>query len=109
MEEREDTLQIAWTTVDGSTNAESFARTIIDSGLAACVQIDSPVRSVYIWEGKVESAVEARVWIKFPKENGEALYQLVRKLHPYDVPQWIVMQAAGVSKAYAQWIDDSTR
>lgn len=102
-------LQIAWTTVESAADADSLAAVIIESGLAACVQIDGPIRSVYTWKGRLETGSETRLWIKFPQRNATALWKLVDRMHPYEVPQWVVIETAAVAEAYANWVEEITR
>lgn len=96
-------LRIAWTTVETTTDAESLAREIMDSHLAACVQMDSPVRSMFRWKGKLETSEEIRLWVKYPAGNEEALQRLVNTHHPYEVPQWVSVDAETMARAYGEW------
>jgi periplasmic divalent cation tolerance protein len=102
------TLRIAWTTVETSDDAGQLANGIMESKLAACVQIDGPVRSVYPWKGRIESAEEYRLWIKYPAKNEAELQRLVHRVHPYEVPQWVAVDSAAVSDAYLEWIRNET-
>jgi periplasmic divalent cation tolerance protein len=101
-------LRIAWTTVEKPEDANSLATSIMESRLAACVQMDSPIRSYFHWKGKLESTNEIRLWIKYPKQNEEALQDLVKRTHPYEVPQWIAVDAAAVMAAYGEWASSTT-
>lgn len=99
----EKALLIGWTTVDSEAAAESLAREIVEQGLAACVQIDNSIQSIYKWEGAVQSEREWRLMIKFTAEQGERLSAFIEENHPYDVPEWIVVQADQVSYGYLKW------
>ena len=68
---------IAWTTVDSESAAESLARELIQRGLAACVQVDEPVQSIYKWEGAVQSGREWRLMIKFSAAQNEQLNMFI--------------------------------
>ena len=57
-------LMIAWTTVATRSDAERLASGAVTAGLAACVQIDGPMRSIYRWEGKIENSDEFRLTFK---------------------------------------------
>ncbi|NDV63181.1 divalent-cation tolerance protein CutA [Puniceicoccales bacterium CK1056] len=96
-------LRIAWTTVETPEDANRLAHAIMESRQAACVQIDGPVRSLFHWEGKLESSNEVRLWIKYPKQNESALQKLVDEAHPYEVPQWVAVDAVAVMTAYGEW------
>ena len=97
-------LRIAWTTVETVEDAEALARKIVESKLAACAQIDGPIHSVYPWKGEIESAREYRLWVKYPEENENALRECVQRFHPYEVPQWISVDAASASDGYLEWV-----
>ena len=58
-------MLIAWTTVASREEADHLASEAVRLGLAACVQVDGPVRSHYRWEAKVENAEEFRLCFKF--------------------------------------------
>jgi periplasmic divalent cation tolerance protein len=96
-------MQIAWTTVGKRTDAEILAREAVRQNLAACVQIDGPITSVYRWEGRVEQAEEFRLQFKFLPEQRAALSALVHSRHPYATPEWIVLEATEVGEKYLSW------
>lgn len=100
-------LRIAWTTVATATDASRLAQSIVAAKLAACVQIDGPIHSVYPWEGKIECSEEFRLWLKYPASNEEAVRELVHRLHPYSVPQWVAVEAQSVGTAYLHWVRES--
>jgi periplasmic divalent cation tolerance protein len=97
-------LNIVITTFPDQAHAEKVANLLIEEKLAACVQIDSPVTSIYSWQGKVEREKEVRVWIKCQAERLSELESKVKQHHPYEIPQWIVLQADQVSEAYLDWV-----
>ena len=96
-------LMIVWTTVASRVDAERIAGAAVSSGLAACVQIDGPVRSLYRWEGKLETSDEFRLTFKCMPGQLPALEKHVLETHPYDTPEWIVVEAAAVGEKYLSW------
>src|SRR6476620_9152292 len=82
-------LLIGWTTLPSRDAAERVARFLVSENLAACAQIDGPIRSFYQWEGKLNEDEEFRLTLKFSAAKTEALEKRLRALHPYSVPQWI--------------------
>ena len=96
-------MYVAWTTVGSEAEAAVLASLLVEEGLAACVQIDGPVRSFYRWRGKTESATECRLWIKCTVERIGAVEARVREAHPYEVPQWVALLADRVDPEYARW------
>jgi periplasmic divalent cation tolerance protein len=96
-------MYIAWTTVGSREEADRLASAVIERNLAACVQVDGPIRSHYQWQGKVESGEEWRLWLKCLPEALPALEHHVLAHHPYNTPQWIVVSAEQVGEKYLSW------
>lgn len=91
------------TTVASRDDALRLARGLVAERLAACVQIDAGVTSVYRWAGAVCEEAELRLTIKTVPERLQALQDFLAAHHPYQVPQFLVsrMQA---SEAYWRWV-----
>jgi periplasmic divalent cation tolerance protein len=96
-------LRVALTTLPSPEVAEALAREAVAAGLAACAQVDGPVRSHYLWEGKACAAQEWRLTLKVAAEREPALRQWALERHPYATPQWVVL-AADASEAYREWV-----
>ena len=94
---------VGWTTVASEETARELAQGLVKARLAACVQISSPITSVYVWQGKQEETQEWRLTVKFPSSNALALEEWLKAHHPYKVPQWVALQAQLVSLDYLQW------
>ena len=88
--------------------ADGLARTLVEEGLAACVNVHGPMTSTYRWQGQVEVEPERQVVIKTTRTRLAALEARLRALHPYDLPEFVVIDAAA-SDAYAGWVNDTTR
>jgi len=84
-----------------------MARTLVEDRLAACVNIVGGVDSVYRWKGAVEEAAEILLLIKTSVEKLDALEAAVRRLHSYDVPEFLILQIDGGSVAYLNWLRES--
>jgi len=100
-------IVIATTTVSDSTRARDIANELIAQSAAACVQIDGPVQSVYRWDGETCADTEWRLTIKTTAASLARCRDIVLRLHPYEMPQWIVVTATSVDDAYARWVADS--
>ncbi len=96
-------LLIGWTTVATEAEARRLAEAWVDPGLAACVQIEGPIRSLYRWEGKLEVADEYRLMVKFTPERASAVEACLERLHPYTTPEWVVVRAEKVAEKYLSW------
>ncbi|MGV6819159.1 MAG: divalent-cation tolerance protein CutA [Parvularcula sp.] len=96
-------LVIVQTTLPDLSTAQRVARALVDTKLAACVQL-SPVMSVFFWEGDLEEAKEFRLDIKTSPARLSALLSEVERVHPYDVPEILVHDQVASSRRYAQWV-----
>ncbi len=90
------------------TSATALAEELIKQHLAACVNVSSAGRSIYRWQGKIESAEEFQVWIKTRKQHYDRVEQLIKMMHPYELPEIIMVPIIGGLTAYLQWINDET-
>ena len=97
------------TTLPADADGEGFGRALVEERLAACVNVLSIMDSVYRWEGRVEQETERQVVMKTSRERVDALWDRVRELHPYEVPEFIVIPIADGSDAYLRWIGEGTR
>jgi periplasmic divalent cation tolerance protein len=92
------------TTTVGSLNAARvLARRILDERLAACVQLDDGVTSLYRWQGELHDEREVRLVIKTLPACEDALRALFAKHHPYQLPQFLAI-AMRASRAYGEWV-----
>ena len=69
---------------EGKLDAIALGRTLVEEGLAACVNVLPPMESVYRWQGSVHQDAERQLVIKTRAERLDALYGRLRTLHPYD-------------------------
>ncbi|QDD62821.1 divalent-cation tolerance protein CutA [Herbaspirillum seropedicae] len=88
--------------------AERIADALVEQGLAACVNILPPVKSVYRWQGKVQRDTEVPVFIKTTQACYQALEQVILQAHPYDVPEIIALPITAGLPAYLAWMQDET-
>ena len=97
------------TTLPVDADAAAFARTLVTERLAACVNLLAPMESVYRWEGTIEQETERQVVIKTSKDRVSMLWDRIRELHPYDVPECLVLPIVDGNDAYLRWVADSTQ
>ena len=100
-------LVILCTAPDEAT-AETLARGLVEQRLAACVNAIHGVRSVYRWQGSIETDDEIQLVIKTRPERFEDVATWLQANHPYDVPEIIALPADRVSKAYLEWAIEET-
>jgi periplasmic divalent cation tolerance protein len=103
MSDRNSVVVILVTAPDGQV-AEQMARKLLEERLAACVNIVPGLRSLYWWEGEVQSSDEALMLMKARKQDVGAVAERVRELHPYEVPEVIATEVVGGLEAYLNWV-----
>jgi len=96
------------TTLPGDADAAAFGRTLVEDRMAACVNLLPLMESIYRWEGDVQHETERQVIIKTSRERVVNLWERLREMHPYDVPEFIVLSIVDGNEAYLRWIGEST-
>jgi len=96
------------TTLGAAADGAALARTLVEERLAACVNVLPPMTSTYRWKGAVEQEREQQIIIKTSPGLVPALQARMRELHPYELPEFLVLGASG-SDAYLSWIRESVR
>lgn len=87
--------------------SEKIANRLIENKIVACVNITSPVNSVYFWQGAIERDTEYLLIIKTKSQLFEKLEKEIKSIHPYSVPEIIAMPIVLGSKDYLNWIDET--
>lgn len=95
---------IVLTTIGADADAAELARTLVEQRLVACVNIVAGVTSVYRWKEGVEQDEEQLLVMKTTPDMLEALQARLRELHPYELPEFVVLQISGGSPAYLGWL-----
>ncbi len=95
-------------TCGSEEEALKIAHSLVEERLAACVNLISPVRSIYRWEGKIWDEKEWILIIKTQKERFEELEKKVKSLHSYSVPEIIGLPIVEGSSSYLQWLLEET-
>ena len=97
------TIKLVLCTTPDEKSAQDIATALVKSKLAACVNIIKGIQSVYEWQGKVEVDAECQLLIKTNTQNVLQAFEKVSEIHPYDVPEWLELNAEA-SSAYDQWL-----
>jgi periplasmic divalent cation tolerance protein len=103
----EGRVGVALVTAPSAAVAEMLVRTIVEERLAACGNIVPGIISIYRWDGAVQRDEEVLIIFKMAMSAAAAFVGRVRELHPYDVPEVVVLQPTDVLPAYARWVLDS--
>lgn len=104
----DDQPMLVLTTVADAETGKRIAATLVEEGLAACVNLGAESLSMYMWEGVLEGATEVSLTIKTRASCAQAVANRLGQLHPYDVPEILVLDLLGGSRAYLQWLTDQT-
>jgi len=96
-------LILILTTMPDDDRADTLARTLVEERLAACVNVHGPMTSTYRWKGVVERDAERQLVIKTTADRRAAVEKRLRELHPYELPEFVVLDA-DASDAYASWL-----
>ena len=88
--------------------AEKLADQLIESQVAACVNILAPCRSVYRWQGVVQHDEEHPMLIKTTRSRYPALEEALRAGHPYELPEIIAVPIERGLPAYLEWVAAET-
>jgi periplasmic divalent cation tolerance protein len=104
----ENSCVVVLTTIGSGTDAQTIASILVNERLAACVNVLAEMDSTYRWKGGVESERERQIVIKTTAERVPALHARLHELHPYEVPEFLVLAISSGSDQYLDWIREST-
>ena len=96
------------TTVDSQAVAQEIARAVVEQKVAACVQI-SQCQSTYRWQGAIKTASEFLCVMKSRSDLFRDVEEIVKKIHPYDVPEIIATEIVSGSNEYLDWLNSELR
>ena len=89
--------------------AQRIGRLIVEEKLAACVNILGPCRSIYRWEGAIETAAETPALFKTTLDKADALIARVKELHSYSIPAIAVWPIERLLADYGDWVEENLR
>ena len=100
-------IRIVLTTIGADADAAALGRALVDERLAACVNVLPVMTSIYRWHGRVEQDREQQIVIKTTAGRLRALEARLRQLHPYELPEFLVLVPGGGAEAYLAWVGES--
>jgi len=95
---------LVFSTFPDADTAASVTRTLVEEKLVACGNLLPRVRSIYAWEGKIQDTAEVMAVFKTTGPAYAKLEKRLLKLHPYDTPEIVALEAGAAAKAYAAWV-----
>jgi periplasmic divalent cation tolerance protein len=99
-----DTPVLVYATFPSLDDAERIGGRLVEDGLAACVNILPGMVSIYVWQGQRQKDGECAMIIKSRTSLADRIIDTVRGLHPYDNPAVVVLDIAGGSPPFLEWI-----
>ena len=98
---------IAFSTFPDAEIARKIAHELVENAIVACANIVPSVKSIYFWKEKVETSAEVLTIFKMTAAGYSEFESRLRKLHPYDVPEIVVLKVAEGNPDYLRWIGES--
>jgi periplasmic divalent cation tolerance protein len=99
-----ETFVLVFTTMPPGEAATTLARTLVEERLAACVHLAPPMQSIYRWKGELQQDREQQLAIKTTHARLPGLEARLTELHPYEVPEFVVIAIDAASAAYGAWL-----
>ena len=100
---------VALSTFPSPDQAAEIGRVLVAEGLAACVNLVGPIRSIYSWKGELCDDAETLAIVKTTRERFEAMKARLVALHPYEVAEVIALPVEAGHLPYLSWVADQTR
>lgn len=96
------------TNLPDKMSALTLAEKLINTRLAACVNVQSECTSFYRWQCKIETSNEIPILIKTLAQHYIQVEKAIKEVHPDELPEIITVPISGGLPAYLQWIADET-
>ena len=103
------TVVTVYATFTHPGQAQDIGMALVEERLAACVNILQPCRSIYRWEGVVQSATETPALFKTTLDKADALIARIKELHSYDIPAIVVWPIERLPVDFGDWVEDNVR
>jgi periplasmic divalent cation tolerance protein len=103
----ESPVVLVLTTLAADSDAAALARLLVDERLAACVNVLPVMTSLYRWKGVVEQDREHQLVVKTTADRLDRLQARLTELHPYELPEFLVLRTSSASAAYRDWVGES--
>ena len=107
MKTKDETIRVILSTHDDLLQAQQLARSLVEQGVAACVNLIPNVTSVFRWEGAVQVESELLMIIKTSAEKSLETKDLLEAEHSYEVPEIVELEGTVLHQPYLEWILES--
>ncbi len=109
MTKNENEYIIVLNTCPGSITAKQIAQDLVVNNLAACVNVVPAIQSYFKWGNQVKNETEYLLVIKTTKNQYTQIEKKIIALHPYELPEVVVVPVIDGSRAYLDWVGQNTR
>jgi periplasmic divalent cation tolerance protein len=99
---------VVFSTFPSPEKAAEVGKTLVTEGLAACVNLVGPVRSIYKWKGELCDDAETLAIMKTTRDRFDAMKSRLVELHPYEVAEVIAMPVEVGHLPYLSWVAAQT-
>ncbi|MEQ4673446.1 divalent-cation tolerance protein CutA [Providencia vermicola] len=96
-------------TTNSQESAIKIAQYLLDNQLAACVSLLPEIISLYLWQGNITKNKEILLLIKTTQSNQLSIFEAIKKIHPYEIPELIRLDPSQVEDNYLQWLINSVK
>jgi len=100
---------VVLTTAPDELLAKRIAHHLVEESLVACAHVGPAVSAMYLWQGKLEGGEEYPLTLKTTADALPLLHDRLCSLHPYEVPEFLVLGVAAGSRSYLDWVAQATR
>lgn len=98
-------VYIGFTTINNLHQAKLISKLLIKKKLSFCIQIDSPIFSIYKYNNIINENKEYRISIKFLKKHMKSIEIFLKNYHTYKIPELIILKINYISNKYYNWIN----
>lgn len=102
-------VALIYTTFPSEDAASAAGEALVFAKLAACVNIFPGMKAIFEWEGRIEHAAETAMIIKTKTALKDEVFTRLKQHHPYSLPAFVVLEAAGGSKEFLNWVAAQTK
>ena len=101
-------VRLMYVTAANEAEVDRIAQALVEERLAACANILGPIRSIYHWNGQLESSSEVALLLKTTEALVAKAIERVKSLHSYECPAIVVLPVLGGNPAFLQWVEAET-
>ncbi|NNE90050.1 MAG: divalent-cation tolerance protein CutA [Verrucomicrobiales bacterium] len=100
-------IRVVLSTFPDLEKARQIGTTLVESQLAACVNLIPQIESIYAWKGEIQRDSEVLALIKTTEAGFDALEKKLADLHPYDVPEIVALPVTAGGETYLKWVRET--